>query len=101
MQTRNMNADAYLRPGLVESESWSRVFPNAHLIAHLLVENVDFNINLLVGVFTMAVLLGFVALLLGFANGAWIVVVAALPILWARRIRAASKIAEHRFCGDN
>lgn len=86
-----MDAYAGPLPGLFESGSRSRVCPNANIIASMLLCNA----NLLVGMSAVAGFLGFVAVLLGFANGVWIVLLASLPILWARLFRRASQITDN------
>ena len=91
-----MNAYAAPLPGLFESGSRSRVFPNANIIAYML----RCNVNLLIGMSAVAGSLGFVAMLFGLANGVWIVLLASLPILWARLFGKVSPVSDNRLCGQ-
>lgn len=95
---QKVNAHVSPRPGLFESGSRSRVFPNAHLVAHMFRSSVPFIVNLVVGVAAVAGFLGLVAMLFGFAIGAWIVLLASLPILWARLFFRASQ--DYRLRGE-
>ncbi len=67
------------------------------IVVRMLRSNVAFNVNLLVGVSGVAAFLGFVAMLFGFANGVWIILLASSPIVWARLFRSASP--DNRICG--
>jgi len=91
-----MNAYAAPLPGLFESGSRSRVFPNANIIAHMLHRNVE----LWIGTSAVVGFLGFVAMLFGFANGVWIVLLASLPILGARLFHRASPVSDNRPRGE-
>ncbi|MBA3776925.1 MAG: hypothetical protein H0X11_10865 [Betaproteobacteria bacterium] len=58
------------------------------------------NVDLWIGISAVVGFLGFVAMLFGFANGVWIILLASLPILGARLFRNASSVSDNRPRGE-